>query len=141
MPVSGLVHFGANCLLLIFVFELKMLLLVNWEHMEYNYGDCFDGSVFTAPVDGIYTFNATAFHDSDSCDGKITIKENYEDAAIFSRFVPTEDNIPGASLTVQASLELDKNATVTIELYGEFKYLNDYSLTYFEGRLLASHSK
>ena len=122
-----------------FCLRIENVFLVNWTQIEYNYGNCFDGAVFTAPVDGLYIFNATAFHDSD-CDGNMKIQKNYEDAAKSCRF-GTDDSRSAASLTVQVTLELDKNATVTIVMHGDFEYLNDHSLTYFEGRLLASHSK
>ena len=120
-------------------FRIDNNILVQWEDIEYNYGDCFDGAVFNAPVDGLYIFYATAFHNS-YIDGKICLKENYEDAAVTYQCSANENSLCSSGITLQATLDLDKDDTVTIEMTGEFKYLDDHFKTYYEGRLLTSHS-
>ena len=88
-------------------------------------------------------FYATAFHDSYN-DGKLTFQENNEDAAFTSRCNAGNNNFVSASeasLTLQATLDLNKDDTIKVTMNGDFKYLDDHFSTYFEGRLLTCHLK
>ena len=49
---------------MIWLFE--KLFTASWENIDYNYGSHFDGSIFTAPVKGLYSFFATIVNPANS---------------------------------------------------------------------------
>jgi len=111
---------------------------VSWKNIHYNYDGHFDGSIFTAPVRGIYSFLATT-HVKEQHTGFVGlvcyVNNNYlADSTAIQR--PENERIN----TLQAVVQLNKNDKVKLE--GKMfltMYRNNVAYqSYYEGRLVYS---
>ena len=119
---------------------------MTWQKIEYmidtyNSSKSFNGTVFTAPVSGIYSFYVTVQHESEEY-GHVYLNLNRQDDVIddyitIAHGVRAGDSDRAADITVQATNFLTKNDFVFVHLQGTFNDLTDFSTTYFEGRLIS----
>ena len=114
--------------------------LAVWENIEYNHGSHFDGSTFTAPVKGIYTFFVTALQKSFSF-GFLSFFMNGNAVSYTKRSncnkASVQENVNSGPLLLQITLQLEKNDIVNANFAGSFFNLDDPQTTYFEGRLVS----
>ena len=112
----------------------------NWINVEYNHGNHFDGTSFTAPAKGIYTFLVTA-HQKSFHFGFLRFCLNDNEVAFTKRSNCSEmqlaKNVNSGPLLLQITLQLEKNDKVTIQVFGHLFNLADPKTTYFEGRLVS----
>ena len=109
-----------------------------WKNIEYNHGNCFDGSIFTAPVKGIYSF-------------VMKIQQTPFGSAIYRTYYMLNDievlnskrsnnNVSSQEpylLLTTMKLEKDDKVTVTV---GDILHVYKFDCpktTYFEGRLVS----
>ena len=111
--------------------------LVEWRDIDYNIGNHFDGTVFTAPRTGLYTFSAQfriEVHD-DSTYAQLRVNGSLK--AHSGSDNPTgRGSIP---LPIQTTLKLAKDDKIEIRISGKMNICNTIcsEVTYFEGRLIA----
>ena len=109
------------------------MFLVEWRTIDYNIGNYFDGTTFTAPKTGLYSFNATAIqYQSNS---RI---ELYANNALKMSMI---DN-PGTggsygNMVIQTTLKLAKDEKVEIRFSGKLLGAVDSELTCYEGRFIS----
>ena len=101
--------------------------------MDYNLGNHFDGSIFTAPFKGIYTFNVCVGHQSET-DGQINLYVNECRTANSQRNC---NNDSYSNIWLYTTLRLETDDEISIRLYGDLYDLNDGEYTFFEGRLIS----
>ena len=119
----------------------KRLTEVVWKNIRYNHGNVFNGSWFTAPVEGIYLFNATVFYESfdyaelilGQTPGRINDRLELQKSDHSRRF---KDLKGEGSFSFTATLHLKKGYEVSVFVLGDLSKLHDPSAYYFEGRLL-----
>ena len=104
-----------------------------WRTTEYNYGDHFDGSFFTVPEDGIYTFYLTARQQSRDY-GYAYIYVNENEIAYSIRAENSADN---GFVSVSVTIKLKRGDKVKAKFSGALYYLTEAKTTYFEGRLIS----
>ena len=109
------------------------MLLVEWKTTEYNYGGHFDGSYFTAPEDGIYSFYLTSAQASIGS-GYAYIYVNSNEIARSKR---SSYNSYSGNVSVFATIKLQQNDKVKAQFKSYLYNLNDSKTTYFEGRLIS----
>ena len=101
-----------------------------------NYG--FNGTFFTAPVDGIYTFYVTTRQDSVTTGHvylyQIKEAEHHVNVAHGSR---SDDQNRNGNIIVQATIQVYAGEQVYVRLEGHLFDLGDATATYFEGRLIS----
>ena len=111
---------------------------MNWKNIDYNYDGHFDGSIFTAPVRGIYSFLATT-HVKENQTGFIDLvcyvnNNHLADSTAIHR--PENERI----VTLQAVVQLNKNDKVKLEgkmfFFDRNKVVANQS--FYEGRLVYS---
>ena len=100
---------------------------------EYNYGGHFDGSFFTAPENGIYSFYLTSAQASSSS-GYAYIYVN--DNLIAQSRRRGTNNYDG-SVSVSVTVKLQQDDKVKAEFRHHLSDLNSAKTTYFEGRLIS----
>ena len=114
------------------------IFLVEWRDIDYNLGNYFDGTIFTAPQAGLYTFLAQ-FH----LYGPYS-KGNDVAAFLFvnGTCIALSVNCSHADLNyvpfvLQTTLKLAKGDKVEVRLAGRVQaaYLSHW--TYFEGRFIS----
>ena len=123
------------------VFDLKTCIfrqthsyiLVEWENFDYNLGNFFDGTYFTVPENGLYSFYACCRQQSSNY-GQIHLDLNnnlhiYADRA--------ESNNKMGFVNIDTTLNLVKNDKVDVRFNGNLYCTNDSRSTYFEGRMIA----
>ena len=109
--------------------------LAKWLNIDYNIGNHFDGSIFKAPIKGIYTFNACAGHKSVST-GHVDLDLN-GDSVVNSQRVCSEGSINYLNLWLSTTLKLEIGDQISLALNGDLFALNDSTSTFFEGRLIS----
>ena len=107
--------------------------LVKWRNIEYNIGNHFNGTIFTAPVAGLYSFFAMAKHRGATYT-RIRLYVN-GNSKIVSTNETKNDDIQ--SLPLQSTLKLGKNDTVEMRVHGTLYDAGLGNATYFEGRLIS----
>ena len=105
---------------------------MKWKSTDYNYGDHFDGSFFTVPEDGIYTFYLTAKQYTKSYYGYAYIYVNENEIAQ-SLGATSNQNHVSISLTIK----LQRDDKVKAKFTGNLYDLGEAKTTYFEGRLIS----
>ena len=108
-------------------------LVVEWQTTEYNYGGHFDGSYFTAPEDGIYSFYLTSAQAS-SGSGYAYIYVNSNEIARSRRRGNSDYN---GHVSVSLTVKLQQGDKVKAIFESYLYSLNDSKTTYFEGRLIS----
>ena len=132
---------------------------MEWLNTDYNHGNNFDGTYFTAPERGIYSFNVTArqiFPNTHG--GTITLyvnglkkaqskqgfKKGNSYGTLYRGNYSCGDSYSDGNLiqngfgniSLQTKLDLKKYDKVSVEFIGYFFDLNDPATTYFEGIIL-----
>ena len=107
---------------------------IAWVNIQYNYGDFFDGTTFTAPIKGLYSFYAT-FCDFFDNNGYLYLDLN-DQLAVTSNCRNAQVIETEASMCITATLELEKDDKVAVSVLGPSYNIQDPTATYFEGRLL-----
>ena len=107
--------------------------LVKWRNIEYNIGNHFNGTIFTAPVAGLYSFFAMAKHRAATYT-RIRLYVN-GNSKIVSTNETKNDDIQ--SLPLQSTLKLEKGQTVELRFGGTLYQASYGDRTYFEGRLIS----
>ena len=109
------------------------LILVQWVTTEYNYGGHFDGSFFTVPEDGIYTFHLTVAQTHPSSNhGGAHIYVNENEIAYSRR---TGEHEHDCSVSVTIKLQRDDKVMAA---FSEYLFAPaEPKTTYFEGRLIS----
>ena len=110
---------------------------MEWLNVDYNLGHFFDGTYFTVPKNGLYSFLANS-HQSSSSYGKIMLYVNDVEKIWTARGESSGQN---GFITLTTTLKLVKNDKVDIRLYGGVSNLGDSMTTTFEGRLIARTDK
>ena len=106
---------------------------MGWYNVDYNLGNFFDGTYFTAPENGLYSFNVLCKQQSSSY-GYISLSLNDNEHAYAVR--EESDNRRGF-VNINTTLKLVKNDKVHVRFEGCFWSTNDAPSTYFEGRMIA----
>ena len=123
--------------------DKQIFTLVTWNKIEYmvdTYGSSksFNGTVFTTPVSGLYSFYVTVRHDSKHYGHVYLNGHRQNDSCItIAHGVRALDTDRPDNITVQATTFLTKNDLIYVQLEGTLSYLTDCSTTYFEGRLIS----
>ena len=113
-----------------FLRQTHSYVLVEWENVDYNLGHFFDGTWFTVPENGLYSFYAYCrlyF-------GEIRLYLNDYSRIHESR---AESNSSYGFVHIDTTLKLVKNDKVHVRFSGDFASTNVASTTYFEGRMIA----
>ena len=105
---------------------------MEWICVNYNHGNCFDGTYFTVPENGLYCFNAKCWHGYSSTRGEIKLYINGGDHVTTKR----ESDGKVGFVNIHTTLELVKNDKVDVRFWSELLYVNS-DTTYFEGRMIA----
>ena len=108
-------------------------ILVEWANVDYNLGNFFDGTYFTVPENGLYSFNAFCLQKS-SRNGWIHLYLNNNEQIYALR---AESNNNYGSVNIDTTLKLAKNDKVDVRFYGDLCNTNVERTTYFEGRMIA----
>ena len=123
----------------VFAFEIFFLcqthsyILVEWANVPYNLGNYFDGTYFTVPENGLYSFYACCLQDS-SKPGYIHLYLN-DNQHIFARRAESNNN--WGFVNIDTTMKLVKNDNVHVRFNGTLYNTNIASTTYFEGRMIA----
>ena len=104
---------------------------VQWRVIDYNIGNNFDGTKFTALKAGLYAFHATARRREKS----YTYISFYVNGSQRIRSEARTDDNDEFPLTIQTTLRLNRGDRVEVRLHGTFSCTNGY-FTYFEGRYI-----
>ena len=132
----------------------KNFISADWQNIEYNHGLHFDGSIFTAPFEGMYSFLSTAVYQSFVLSSNLMIspRSNFSEIQCFVNdriIVSALSNIStvriintgcvdAGPILLQTTLHLNAKDKVCIKLNGTFQSLSDPKLTYFEGKLVSA---
>ena len=106
---------------------------MEWKNVDYNLGNFFDGTYFTVPKNGLYSFLANA-HQASNSYGGISLYLNDEQKIWAPR---GESSGQIGFITFDTTLKLVENDKVDVRLYGGVWNLKDPIRTFFEGRLIA----
>ena len=106
---------------------------MKWKTTEYNYGDHFDGSFFTVPEDGIYTFYLTARQTS-STSGYAYIYVNENEIA---NSVRSDNHSSNGHVSVSITIRLQRDDKVKAKFSGTLYDTDEAKTTFFEGRLIS----
>ena len=116
---------------------------MTWKKTEYTfdaYGSSksFNGTVFTAPVAGIYSFYVTVRQEAGDY-GHVYLNRHRNDASptTIAHGVRAECAGRHGNIVVQATVLLTKNEFVYVKFEGTLYDLNEVDTTYFEGRLIS----
>ena len=106
--------------------------IVEWKRIDYNIGNHFDGTFFTAPKTGLYYFSATVLLKNAGTWGYFFVNGQ-------EKFVSGSSSQNGhiANLLIQTTLKLKTGDKVAVRYAGKL-YNADYNtLAYFEGRFIS----
>ena len=108
---------------------------VEWLNVDYNVGNYFDGTYFTAPENGLYCFNVFA-RNSSSTNGWINLCVNNERHAYAGR---SESYGKIGIVNLVTTLKLVKNDSVHVRFENQLHDTHNAMTTFFEGRLVARY--
>ena len=116
---------------------------MTWDKIEYIFdayssSKSFNGTVFTAPVPGIYSFYVTV--EQECCyHGHVYLnrQRNDDGPTTIAYGVRAENNGLHGNIVVQATVLLTKNEFVYVKFEGRLFDLHESNTTYFEGRLIS----
>ena len=114
-------------------------ILVKWRNVDYNLGNLFDGTYFTAPENGLYSFYACCSPKTSS-HGYIHLYLNQK-VHSSAYAVETRSDKDGMFVNIYTTLNLVKNDKVDVRFEGSLAHYNDKTITYFEGRQVARIDK
>ena len=104
----------------------------------YSYPKSFNGTVFTAPVPGIYSFYVTVQQSSGDYGHLYLNRQRKDEGPItIAHGLRAEDQELDGNIVVQATVLLTKNEVVYVKFEGELHNVNEFNTTYFEGRLIS----
>ena len=106
---------------------------MEWENVDYNLGNFFDGTYFTVPENGLYSFYACSSQKS-SNHGQIRLYLN-DSLHIYAYRAESNNNL--GFVNIDTTLKLVKNDKVDVRFHGNLHNTRDAQLTYFEGRMIA----
>ena len=109
------------------------MFLVEWQTIDYNIGNYFNGTIFTAPLNGLYSFHATSEQLS-SHSASIFL---YINGSTKTRQDSRQNNDSYANVTIQTTLKIGKGDKVEIRFGGKLANSDVNNKTYFEGRLVS----
>lgn len=115
-----------------FLRQTHPCILVEWKNIDYNLGNFFDGTYFTVPENGLYSFHV---HCGQKSRNVGTIYLHHNNGRIYARRAESNDNF--GFINIDATLKLAKNDKIHVGFYGHLFYLADAGTTYFEGRMIA----
>ena len=117
------------------VSDINITSLVQWNQIDYNVGNFFDGTFFTAPECGLYSFYA-------SVEQSMTLNTGTAMIYIFvdgiEKVLTRRKYDNYGSITIQSTLKLAEDAKVEIRFSGQLDFSNDARTTYFEGKFISS---
>ena len=108
-------------------------ILVEWANVDYNLGNFFDGTYFTVPENGLYSFYAFCRQQSSNY-GEIRLHLN-DNLHIYA--FRAESNNKLGFVNIDTTLKLVKNDKVDVRVYGNLADTHHAPITYFEGRMIA----
>lgn len=127
-----------------------ILISVHWKKLQYNYGNHFDGSIFTAPLTGLYSFTSIAQYESRTLPriyylnrSRILLvgcSQGLIASAVSNDVIDMKEPseiVNVGTILLQTTVQLNAKDEVYIKLEGTFDYLYRPDLTYFEGRLVS----
>ena len=106
---------------------------MEWENVDYNLGNFFDGTYFTVPENGLYSFYACCRQESSTW-GKIKLFLN-EHQHIYAGRAESYQSM--GFVNIETTLKLVKNDKVDVRFEGHLSLTHDTPSTYFEGRMVA----
>ena len=107
---------------------------MEWANVDYNLGNFFDGTYFTVPKNGLYSFLANFYHGPNASNGQIYLYLNGEKKIWAAR---GESNGKTGFYIFNTTLQLVETDKVDIRRNGDFSNLGNPMTTFFEGRLIA----
>ena len=108
---------------------------MEWKNVDYNLGNFFDGTYFTAPENGLYSFYACCEQGASSY-GYISLYLN-GNSRIYARTRTSNDDYGGRFINIYTTMKLVKNDKVYVGFYGNLYATDHAPATFFEGRLIA----
>ena len=111
--------------------EITLFVQVKWQNIEYNIGDHFNGSHFTVPYDGLFSFNAKAIQHSK----KEGVFYFYVNGLEKSRVKAHNIDVTQGNVSLDKTLELKKNDKVHLGCSGDLFDMNK-DTCFFEGKLI-----
>ena len=108
---------------------------VEWLNVGYNVGNYFDGTYFTAPENGLFSFNVAASNKS-STNGWIRLYVNNKQHAYAGR---GESYGQYGMVNLVTTLVLVKNDSVHVRFENQLHDTHNAMTTFFEGRLVARY--
>ena len=106
---------------------------MEWKTVDYNLGNFFDGTCFTVPENGLYSFYVFCLQPS-SCYGQIHLYLNNNLHIYAER---AESNNQWGFVNIDTTLKLVKNDKVDVRFYGTLADTYYEKTNYFEGRMVA----
>ena len=114
------------------------IFLVEWRDIDYNLGNYFDGTIFTAPQAGLYTFLAQFHRYGGYSKGNNVHAYLFVNgtgiARSYTHSHADNDIIP---FVLQSTLKLAKGDKVEVRLSGKVIDASNRNWTYFEGRFIS----
>ena len=106
---------------------------MEWKYVDYNLGNFFDGTYFTVPENGLYSFNAFCGQNSSNYGGiRLHVNDNLH---IYAERAESNNRL--GFVNIDTTLKLVKNDKVDVRFSGTLGDTNDSMTTYFEGRMIA----
>ena len=105
---------------------------MEWRDTIYNIGNYFDGTYFTVPTAGLYSFNVSCSHQSDACYIYI-----FDNSGIRSRAYREHLSGDSGGVAIQTTLKLTENDKIHVRIRYNLCDTQDANTTFFEGRLIA----
>ena len=106
---------------------------MEWRNVDYNLGNFFDGTYFTVPVSGLYSFYLCSRHASSNA-GWVYLFLNGE-LHIWASRSSTGSNT--GLVSIDPTLKLEKNDKIDARFHGTLSDTQNAMTTYFQGRLIA----
>ena len=108
---------------------------MEWANVDYNLGNFFDGTYFTVPENGLYSFHACCRHFSRNI-GRISLKYGGSETPLISAEREYRESNIGY-VKIDTTVKLVKNSKVNVPFSGDLFNTNHSGSTWFEGRMIA----
>ena len=105
---------------------------MEWKDTVYNIGNYFDGTYFTVPTAGLYSFHVSCRHTKNS--GIIYL---YKNNLMSSQARRESSSGDFGVVDIQTTLKLAENDKIDVRIAYNLYDTNEATTTYFEGRLIA----